>query len=185
MTLFIVEFCPKKIDGLSLAGNFIASNLTPTLNRFNVKSHFFGICFVLIFVLLIYLLFYFFKIFLFTNPHQRPQRLIWSSNYVNLTLGPSNRYLNNSWDMRSAYTFKDEAHSLILRNDMIIMMINCFCKMINWLDWVNTFSTKVPLMDNPDSWFLLAKPASLLKMSFLLWCFSNILLLKTNYLVSK
>ena len=53
MTLFIVEFCPKKIDRLSLAGNFIASNLTPTLNRFNVKSHFFGICFVLIFVLLI------------------------------------------------------------------------------------------------------------------------------------
>ena len=59
MTLFIVEFCPKKIDGLSLAGNFIASNLTPTLNRFNVKSHFFGICFVLIFVLLIYLFFFF------------------------------------------------------------------------------------------------------------------------------
>ena len=68
---------------------------------------------------------------------------------------------------------------------------------------INPFSTNVPLVDKPGSWFLLAKslkkylrksdilnkyagrwPASLLKMSLLHRWFSNILLLKTNYLVS-
>ena len=73
---------------------------------------------------------------------------------------------------------------------------------------INPFSTNVPFMDKPGSCFLLAKclknicgrvtfftlpqvffkhfarPASLFKMSLFYRCFSNILLVKTNYLVS-
>ena len=67
----------------------------------------------------------------------------------------------------------------------------------------NPFSTNVPFMDKPASWFLLGKclkkhlwkshilskdaghrPASLLKMTLFHRCFSNILLVKTNYLAS-
>ena len=58
--------------------------------------------------------------------------------------------------------------------------------------FINRFLTYVPLTDKPGSWFLLAKclkntcgrwPASLLKMSLFHRCFSNILLVRTNYLV--
>ena len=45
---------------------------------------------------------------------------------------------------------------------------------------VNPFSTNVPLKDKPSS----HRPASLLKMSLLHRCFSNIFLVKTGYLVS-
>ena len=61
---------------------------------------------------------------------------------------------------------------------------------------VNPFSANVPLTDKPGSWLLLAKclknncggvtfsPASLLKMSLFHRCYSNILLGKTNCMVS-
>ena len=55
---------------------------------------------------------------------------------------------------------------------------------------VNPFSTNIPLKDKPSSHVPLKdkpsshRPASLLKMSLLHRCFSNIFLVKTGYLVS-
>ena len=68
---------------------------------------------------------------------------------------------------------------------------------------INLFSTNASIMDKPGSWFFTTKmfekhlwksdilskdsghrPASLLKMPLFHRCFSNILVVKTNYLVS-
>ena len=82
------------------------------------------------------------------------------------------------------------------------VQVTQFLKSTRW-EIFNPLSTNVPFTDKPGSWFLPAKmfekylwksgilskdachrPASLLKISLFQKGFSNILLVKTNYLVS-